>query len=332
MGPPGSRGGLGGIAPPEKTQQALGQLDLALVQEQVGGVGHRGDLAADRLDDGRMGVPERAHRDPRDQVQVLAPVQVPHPAPRPAADRHRGHAVVRHDRGREPLLQCFGLAHPDLAGSFLRDNHGADAGIGEDLEQDGVAEAAVQDVSLRDAAAHRGQAGLHLGDHPGREPGQQPLQFRRGELADHLGRRRPVPVQPGHVGEHHELGRAERHRERGRGGVRVHVVDLAVPARGHAGDDRNPAVGQQRLDGTAVGGHDLADHADVHRLTVDDRRLADRGERAGVFARHAHGERAVPVDQPHDVLVHLAGQDHPDDLHGFRRGDPEAGGEGGLHS
>ena len=193
-----------------------------------------------------------------------------------------------------------------------------------------MAEAAVEDVSLRYAAAHRGQAGLHLGDHPGREPGQQPLQFRRGELADHLGRRRPVPVQPGHVGEHHQLGRAERHRERGRRGVRVHVVGFAVPARGHAGDDRNPAVGQQRLDGTAVGGHDLSDHADVHWFTVDDRRLADRGERAGVFARHAQGERAVPVDQPDQVLVHLAGQDHPDDLHGFRRGDPEAGGEGGL--
>jgi hypothetical protein len=117
--PPVSGGGLGGVVPPEETQQAFGELDLALVQEQVGGVGYRGDLAGDRLDEGRMGVPEGADRDPGDQVQVLAPVRIPDPAALAASDRHRRHAVVRHQGGREPLLQCrclashggFGLAH-----------------------------------------------------------------------------------------------------------------------------------------------------------------------------------------------------------------------------
>ena len=61
-------------------------------------------------------------------------------------------------------------------------------------------------------------------------------------------------------------------------------------------------------------------------------RLADRGERARVLPRHAHRERAVPVDQADDVLVHRAGQDHPDDLHGLRGGDPQSRGERGLHS
>src|ERR1700678_1272116 len=59
-----------------------------------------------------MSVPERAHRDPGDQVQVLATVRVPHQATGPAADRHRGDPVVRHDRRREAFLQRLGLAHP----------------------------------------------------------------------------------------------------------------------------------------------------------------------------------------------------------------------------
>ena len=43
---------------------------------------------------------------------------------------------------------------------------GADALIGEDLEQDRVAHATVDDVHLVDAAAERLQAALDLGDHP----------------------------------------------------------------------------------------------------------------------------------------------------------------------
>jgi hypothetical protein len=97
--------------PAEKIQQALGQLDLALVQEQVGGVGHLADLAGHRLDQGRVGVTERAHRDPREEVQVLAAFRVPDPAALPSADRHRRHAVIRHQRGLEPLLQGFRLTH-----------------------------------------------------------------------------------------------------------------------------------------------------------------------------------------------------------------------------
>src|ERR1700722_5840614 len=97
--------------PPEERQQAFGEVDLALVQEEVGGMGHLGDLPTDRLDDRRRGGPERAHRDPGDQVQVLTPVRVPHQAARTAADRDRGHAVVRHEGGSEPFLQSLGFTH-----------------------------------------------------------------------------------------------------------------------------------------------------------------------------------------------------------------------------
>jgi hypothetical protein len=95
----------------EQYEQSLGELDLALVQEQVGRVRDLGDLAGDRLDEGRMGVSEGAHRDPGDQVQVFTPLRIPYPAARPSADRDRRHTVVRHQGRREPFLQFLCLAH-----------------------------------------------------------------------------------------------------------------------------------------------------------------------------------------------------------------------------
>ena len=61
----------------EKAEQSLGQGDLALVQEQVGGVRDAVHLAGHRLGDGRVGVAERAHRDAGDQVGVLTAIGVP---------------------------------------------------------------------------------------------------------------------------------------------------------------------------------------------------------------------------------------------------------------
>src|SRR6202000_2429406 len=105
--------------------------------------------------------------------------------------------------------------------------------------------------------------------------------------------------------------------------VGVDVVDLAVLATGHAGHHRDPPVGDQRADRAGGGGPDLGDPPDGHRLTVHDRVLAAGGEQVGVFTGHADRERAVPVDQPDDVLVDLAGEDHPYHVHGLRRGEPQ---------
>src|SRR6476659_4318508 len=77
------------------------------MQEQVGGVRYLGHLAADRFDGCWVGVPERAHREAGDQVQVLAAISIPDPAASAKEYGHRGHAVVRHERGREPLLEGF---------------------------------------------------------------------------------------------------------------------------------------------------------------------------------------------------------------------------------
>src|SRR6202042_245585 len=197
--------------------------------------------------------------------------------------------------------------------------------------QDGVAEAAVEDVGARDAAFDGGQAGLHLRDHAGRQRGQQLGQVDRVELADHLVRGGPVQVEALDVGQHDELGRAERHRQGGGGGVGVDVVDRAVAvAAGDAGDDREAAVVEQRLHHRRVGRDDLADQADVDRLAVDQGVLAGGGEQVGVLAGEADRVRAVPVDEADDVLVDLAVEHHPDHVDGLLGGDPQPGGEDRL--
>ena len=68
----------------------------------------------------------------------------------------------------------------------------------------------------------------------------------------------------------------------------------------------------------------VADQPDVGGDAVDQHGAAGRGEQAGVLAGHPDGQRTVRVDQPDQLPADLADQHHPDDVHGVRRGDPEA--------
>src|SRR5215467_4192772 len=193
---------------------------------------------------------------------------------------------------------------------------------------------AVEHVGLRHTAAHGVQAGLHLGDHAAGQPRQQPFQAGRGQQADHgpglvravpVGR--PVRMQARHVGEHHELGRAEGHGQRRGGGVGVDVVHLAAGAPRDAGHHRDPAVGDQGARRGGIHGLDLADQADVHRDAVHHGVPLARDEHVRVLARHAHGVRPVLVDQADHLPADLAGEHHAHHVHGFRRGDPQSRGE-----
>ena len=136
----------------------------------------------------------------------------------------------------------------------------------------------VEHVCLRHAAAHGGQAGLHLGDHPAVQAGQHLGQLGRVELADHLAGRwsavrcaRPAgqsAYRPATSVSRTSLAASQRDRYRGGRGVGVYVVDLARRAPGHAGDDRDAAVGDQRTDRPGVDRVDLADLAEVDRRPV----------------------------------------------------------------
>src|SRR4029077_1323237 len=113
-------GGRVGEEPPavggQQREEAFGEGYLALVEEQVGGVGDGAYLAGHRLRERRVSVAERADRDAADEVGVLPAIGVPDPAALAAHQRQRRHAVGAHDRRLEPRLQLLGGAH--LSASF----------------------------------------------------------------------------------------------------------------------------------------------------------------------------------------------------------------------
>ena len=53
-----------------------------------------------------------------------------------------------------------------------------------------------------------------------------------------------------------------------------------------------------------------------------------RLDEAAILPRQSHGPAACLVDEIHDLLVHLAAQDHLDDIHGLLVGHPLSGDEG----
>ena len=167
--------------------EQLGELGLLRDVEEVGDVEQGRRLLAHRAHHLGVAVAERGHRDAAGEVEVLLAVGVPHPHPFAAHQGHRGalgggHQVlvrpldqrlrVGHVLGspaprtvarrrRDPAFKCVRLAF----GCGSQDDLGADAFLGEDLEQDRVGDAAVDDVGLLGPAGERPQRGLDLREH-----------------------------------------------------------------------------------------------------------------------------------------------------------------------
>ncbi|BCB74326.1 hypothetical protein Pflav_007360 [Phytohabitans flavus] len=182
----------------------------------------------------------------------------------------------------------------------------------------------VDDVRGRHAALDRPQARFHLGHHAGLQPRQQRREVERGDLPDEARRVRPVGVEAGDVGEHDELAGAEGHRESGRGGVGVEVVQDTLGVRRDRGDDRYPASGDEVGHRGEVDVLDVAHLPHVDRQPVHIGRTPHGGEEAGVLTGQPDGERAVLVDEPDKLATHLADEHHPHDVHRLGRGDPQA--------
>lgn len=183
---------------------------------------------------------------------------------------------------------------------------------------------AVDDTGGGHAAPDRVQAALHLRHHAGGQLRQQLLQLGSGEAADHLVGAGPVLVEALDVREDHEGFGAQRSSECRSRRISIDVVDMSVVlAPGDRRDDRDPAVGQQRLDRARVDVGDLADPADVDELTVDLGLVPGGGDGVRVLAGQADSQRAVLVEQPDQFPLDLSGQHHPYDVHGVLGGDPE---------
>ena len=129
------------------------------------------------------------------------------------------------------------------------------------------------------------------------------------------------------VGQEDELEGLERLGHRGRGGVGVHVVGVALGVGADRRDHRDVVLGdvEQHVHVDAL---DLAHEADVGLAAGE---LLLHGEEAAVVAAQPHRGLPVAVDAQHDVLVLLADEHHLRHLDRGLVGHPQALDEPDLH-
>ena len=103
---------------------------------------------------------------------------------------------------------------------------GADAFVGENLEQDRVGFPAVGDGGTPDAALHGLEAGRHFGNHSARQARYQFLEFFGANLSDDIAAVRPIGIETLDIGEDEQFLRIECCCQSGSSRVRVDVVNL----------------------------------------------------------------------------------------------------------
>ena len=105
--------GLGaGVAEPDapvvaragQPHEPLGEFECGLGGEVVGHVGERRRLRRDRVDEHRVRMAERVHRDTGEEVEVLVARVIPHASALAALELGERHADRAHDALVEPLL------------------------------------------------------------------------------------------------------------------------------------------------------------------------------------------------------------------------------------
>ena len=185
-------------------------------------------------------------------------------------------------------------------------------------------DAAVDDVRPGHAALDGAQAGFHLGHHAGLERGEQVAERARAHLGDDLGARGPIGVETGYVGEHHELLGTECDGQRGSRGVGVDIVRGAGGIGCHRRDHGDAPVVQERGDELRSHLDDISHEAEVHLDSVDHGATPLGGEQVRILAGQADGKGAMRIDERDNLPLHLAREDHPDDIHGLRRGHAQA--------
>ncbi len=138
----------------------------------------RARLVGERVGNRRVGVTERGDREAAEEVEVLLALAVPEAHALAANERDRLATVRLHhmfgvERDDVVERRHIELSIPLLPGQF-RFDHGADALTGEELEQQRVRGAAIEDVGAPHAVVHRVDTRPDLGDHPLRQLARRP--------------------------------------------------------------------------------------------------------------------------------------------------------------
>ena len=183
--------------------------------------------------------------------------------------------------------------------------HGADALVGQQLQQNSVGDAPVQQGGGLDAGAHRLHAEVHLAGHVRRDGpvADEGGHLGQGEHRD--GRVRGLGGVEQLLGRHQvdELLRLQGHRQLGGGVVGADAVHLGgvLGPLGDGGHHGGVALGQEVLQEAAVHLDQLAGAGVVPAGGLG-------GEEAPVNAAQADGLGAQLVQGGHQSLVHLAAQ------------------------
>ena len=211
-----------------------------------------------------------------------------------------------------------------LGDARFADHQRADTAVGEDLEQQGVRQPAVDQVDARHAGLDRLERRAQLGAHAagGLARVEQPLDAGGVESAAQLA----VGHHSAHVGEEDQLGGAHRRRHRPGDDVGVDVVRLAVGVGRGRRQHRDVLALQQQPQRPGIDGVDDADKADV--LAV--RPVAPHPQHAGVGAGKAHRPAAGALQARDDLFVDPPRQHHLRHLGALGVGHPMAVDETGF--
>ena len=240
---------------------------------------------------------------------------------------HLGHCC------RDTLVGLFGWAVGNRRHGLL-DDLGAAALFGEDFEEEGVGDAAVDEVDFADAGVEGVEGGADFGDHAAGDGavGHVGFGLGAGEGGDEGGGVLGVAEEAGDVGDVNEFGGFEGAGEGGGGEVGVDVEGFAGADFGSEGGEDGDDVGGGGVeDVVGEAGLDLADAADVGGLSLvvggeDAAGLEDAG------AGDAGGAAAVLVDEVDELGIDRFGEGFFDDGDGLGGGDAEAADELGLES
>ncbi len=310
--------------PPVSRRSRSAELELGWRGEVVRDVREGRRLARHGIHEDRVRVTERVDRDAGEEVEVLGALDVPHPGAL-APDEHgeRRWDRLHHRVGAPVPIRRVVAARPvqRVHAGTTSVPMPASVKISSRIE---CGRRPSMTAALGTPPLDRLEAGRHLGDHAA-------LQVRK--QADELGgaddrHQRfpvgPVAVETLDIGEHDQLGGAERHGERSRGRVGVHIERLT----GHLDVGRD-----RRHDRDAAGIHfrqhrdridldHVADQSDINHVPVDKHPAPRAAEQPGVLARDRRGQGAVLVDHGDQLATDLAGQHHAHDLHRLGRGHP----------